>query len=141
MRCLLLLDVLSHDGNRSAAAGCGEVGRRPQDAFPVAFLDVGPFLAQQAAGHALETIHHGRYRHLGRILDQQMHMIVLSIHLDQLRLEIGAGFGKEGAQALDGVAIEHSVAVFRHKDQMHMHLENAVPPVSNVVVIAHRPRV
>jgi hypothetical protein len=34
---------------------------------------------------------------------------------------------------------EYTASVFGHKDQMHMHLENAVPPLSNFIIIAHRP--
>jgi len=40
---------------------------------------------------------------------------------------------------MDGIAVEHPAAIFRHKDQMDVHLKNAVPSVSNIVVIAHRP--
>ena len=47
MRCLLLFDALAQDRGRSATTRRGEVGRRPQDATPVVFLDVGPILAQQ----------------------------------------------------------------------------------------------
>ncbi len=61
-------------------------------------------------------------------------MIALIIHLDQLRLEVGAGLGEDGAQAADGVAIEHSAAIFRHKDPMDMHVKNAVSSEPNVVV-------
>ena len=68
-------------------------------------------------------------------------MVVLSVHLNQLRLEVGAGLVEDGAKPLDGIAIEHSAAVFRHKDQMDVHLKNAMSPMSNIVVIAHRPRV
>ncbi|CCW35823.1 hypothetical protein CTKA_02079 [Chthonomonas calidirosea] len=52
--------------------------------------------------------------HLGRIFHQQVKVIILPIHLDYLRLEVGADLGEEGAQPLDGVAIEHSTAVFPH---------------------------
>ena len=42
-----------------------EIGAPPQDAFPVALLEVGPFFAQQAAGYALETVHEGDLRCVG----------------------------------------------------------------------------
>lgn len=66
-------------------------------------------------------------------------MIVLAVHLNELRIKVGAGLGKDDSKPLNGVAIEHSAAIFRHKDQMDVHLENAVPSMSNIVVIAHRP--
>ena len=68
-------------------------------------------------------------------------MIVLAVHFDQLRLEVGAGLGEDGAQPTEDVAIEHSEAVFRHKDQMDVHLKSTVPSLSNIGVIAHGPRV
>lgn len=77
----------------------------------------------------------------GAVLDQQMHMIILAVHLDQLRLEIGTGLGEDDAQSVDGVAVEHFATVLRHKDQVDVHLENAVPPMPYIVVIAHRPRI
>lgn len=59
-------------------------------------------------------------------------MFVLAIHLDQLRPEVCAGIGEYDAQPIDGVAVEHSAAIFRHKDQMDVHLKSAVPSASNI---------
>lgn len=123
---------------RAAAGGC-EVGRRPQYAVPVAFLDVRALLAKQAAGDALETVHEVRDSHFGRILHQQVHMIVIAVHLDQFCLEVGADLGGDRAKPVDGVGIEHSAAIFRYKDQMHVHLENTMPTVPNNIVAGHRP--
>ncbi len=64
-------------------------------------------------------------------------MIVLAIHLDQLRPEVCAGIGEYDVQPIDGVAVEHSAAIFR----MDVHLKSAVPSASDIVFIAHRPRV
>ena len=66
-------------------------------------------------------------------------MIVLTVHLDQLRLEIGADLAEDHTETVDGIAIEYPAAIFRHKDQMDVYLENTVPPTPNIVVIAHRP--
>ncbi|AKX58727.1 hypothetical protein AKN88_01370 [Thiopseudomonas alkaliphila] len=46
-----------------------------------------------------------------------------------------------GAQPTEDVAIEHSAALFRHKDQVDVYLKNTVPSLSNIGVIAHGPRV
>ncbi len=119
----------------------GEVAGRPQRAFPVAMPDVRALLAQHPAGDALEAIHKRGDRDLGRILHQQMRMIVLAVHLHQRGLEVQAHAAEDAAQRIDGRAVEHLAAVFRHKDQVDVHLENAVSSVSNVVFISHRPRV
>ena len=47
-------------------------------------------LAHEPAGDALEAVHQGRHGDLGRIVHQQMHMVILAIHLDQLRLALRA---------------------------------------------------
>jgi putative transposase len=70
-----------------------------------------------------------------------MDMIVFAVHPDQLRLEVGADFGEDYAQSIDGVAIEYFAAIFRHKDQMDVHLENTVPTSAYVLRIAHRPTI
>ena len=93
----------------------------------------GRSLRRQAARHTLEAVHEVGDGNLGRIFDQQADVIVLSVHLDQLRFEIGLDVGEDVAQALDGVTIEHSAAIFRHNDQMDVHLENAVPSMPNIV--------
>jgi putative transposase len=66
-------------------------------------------------------------------------MVILAVHLDQLRLEADADLGEDVPQPLDGIVIEYLAAIFRHKDQMDVHIKNAVSPVSNIVVVAHRP--
>jgi len=69
-----------------------------------------------------------------------MHMVALAIHLDQGSLKVRADLGEHPAQAIYSIAVEYLAAIFRYKDQMDVHLKNAVPSVSNFVVIAHRPK-
>jgi putative transposase len=66
-------------------------------------------------------------------------MIVLAVHLDQNGIEVGADLGEDCPQAGDGFAIEDLAAVLRYKDQMDVHLKNAMPTMPNVVVYVHRP--
>jgi len=68
-------------------------------------------------------------------------MIVLPVHLNQLRLEVGADIREDGSQALDGVGIEYLATIFRHKDQVNVHLKNTMPSMPNIVFIVHRPKV
>ena len=56
-------------------------------------------------------------------------------------MEVGADLGEETAQGINGRVIKHSAAIFRHKDQVGMQLENAVPSASNSNVITYRSRV
>lgn len=67
-------------------------------------------------------------------------MVIFTIHLDQLRVKVGTRRSKDGAQPVDGVGIEHVAPIFRHKNQVDMHIENTVPSASNVIVFCHRPK-
>jgi hypothetical protein len=46
---------------------------------------------------------------------------------------------ENSAEPLNSIAIEHFAAIFRHKDQMDVHLKNAVPSSTNIIVFCHRP--
>ncbi len=62
-------------------------------------------------------------------------MIVLTVHFDQFCLEVSADPGEDGTKSPDGAAIEHIAAIFRHKDQMNMHLKDAMSSMSNSLLI------
>ena len=141
MRRLLLFDVLANDSNRCATTATGKVAGRPQRSTPKFSLDAGViFLANHPAGHALEAVHQSRYRHLGWVVHQQVNVIVFAIELNQFRLKVCANAFKDLAQVVNHLFGEDATAVFGHKDQMHMHQENTVSTVSNLVVISHRPK-
>ncbi|GLW99281.1 hypothetical protein Misp02_33680 [Microtetraspora sp. NBRC 16547] len=55
---------------------------------PQILADVaGELLAQQACRDALEGVDQGGQSHLGRIVDQQMHVVAVAVELDQFRSE------------------------------------------------------
>ena len=66
-------------------------------------------------------------------------MIVLAVAFHQFRLEVAANLGEDAAQVVEHGFGEHATPIFRHEDQMDVHLEYAVPPVSNMLVMVHRP--
>lgn len=96
-------------------------------------------LPEPPARYALEAVHEGRYRHLGRVIHQQMHMIVFAVHLDQVRLKGGADGGKDAAHIVQHRGGEDVAAVFCHKDQMDVHGKNTMSSGPIVVAIVHRP--
>jgi hypothetical protein len=55
-----------------------------------------------------------------------MHMIVLSIHLDQFSLEILAHAGEDHAEIGKRCFREHTPAIFCDEDQMDVHRKNAM---------------
>ncbi len=68
-------------------------------------------------------------------------MVVFAVHFDQVRFKTSADLAEDGAKPLHRIPVEYFAAVFRHKDQMNVHLENAMPAVSNLVVFFHSPSI
>ena len=136
-----MLDVLLNDAKRCAATTGSEVTGRPQDIFPIAFLDVGSFNSKQPTGNAFETVDYARHRVLRWIGNEQVYVFGLAIHLDQLCLEIAANFLEHDFEPLEGVSVKHLSSVFCDKDQVDMQCEDAMPAATNIVCQPHRPRV
>ena len=58
-----------------------------------------------------------------------MDVVVFSVHLDQSRFKVCTDLGKYHSKAFNGLAIEHSIAVFSDEDQMDVHCEHTVSTV------------
>ena len=69
-----------------------KVRRRPQDILPIAFLNIRPLDTEQPTGNAFETVDHARHRVLRWVVDEQVYVFGLTVHLDELRLEVRANF-------------------------------------------------
>ena len=65
-------------------------------------------------------------------------MVALAVYLDQRGFKIRANLVKHPAQSVYCIAVKYFAPIFRHKGQVDVHVKNAVSPVSNFVVIAHR---
>jgi len=55
-----------------------------------------------------------------------MDMVVLAVKLHQLRLEVGTDAGGDETQVVKNRFTEHLATIFCDKDQVNMHLENAM---------------
>src|SRR5690606_23103160 len=84
---VLLCDVLAVALDGCTAATACEVGGRPKRTAPQLLADarVVPF-ADHPAGNAFQAIHQRRDSHLGRVVHQQVDVIVLAVELHQFRL-------------------------------------------------------
>jgi len=99
---LLLFDVLADDLDGCTAATASKVGRRPQGTAPQLLADARVVLfADHAAGHALQAVHQRRDGDLGRVVHQQVDVIVLTVELHQFRLEVGADAGEDVTQVVE----------------------------------------
>ena len=138
IRCLLLLDLLANNGYRRTSTTGRKINGRPE--CPAPQFNAGAVLfADQTAGNPLEAVHQCRNGHGRRIIHQQMHMVILPVELHHLRAEILADGGEDAAQVGQHLAGKHTAAVFGHKDQVNMQVKNAMPAMSYLVCIGHRP--
>ena len=135
----LLLDILANDADRRSTAGCSKIGRRPKDTLPVSPHQFGAHLPKATAGYTLQAVHQDRYRDLGRVVHQQMHMVVFAVHFDQFRIEVGAYVSEDQSEVGKRCFAEYLSAVFRDEDQVDVHRKNAMSSGSIGVAIGHRP--
>lgn len=67
----------------------------------VAARNLGAPFTKLAAGHAFQAVDQLRQRNLGRVMDQQVNVIVLAVAFDQFRLEVPADLGENFPQVTD----------------------------------------
>lgn len=84
------------------------------------------FFLEQAAGDPFEAIDQFGYRDLGRIMNEQMHMILFTVCLYKFSLKVPAYSLKNLLEALMGLRGQYSISVFCHKDQMDMEIKNTM---------------
>ena len=68
-------------------------------------------------------------------------MVMFPVEFHQFRFKIMADPGEYSPQVVNDLFGEHATAVFGHKDQVDMHLKNAMSSVSYFVVFSHRPSI
>jgi hypothetical protein len=65
------------------------------------------------------------------IVHQHMDVVILAVHLHELRLKIHAHLGEDGMQSLDGVSVKDPIAILCDEDQVNMKVKDAMSTVSN----------
>ena len=68
-------------------------------------------------------------------------MIVFTVELHQFRFKVVTYVREDYFQLIQNRFCEYVTPVFCYKDQMHMHIENAVSSMSNIIVFFHRPSI
>lgn len=132
----LVLDVLPDDRQRRTPAACCEIARRPQ-VIPVCPYPV--VLAKHPAGDPFECVHELGDRDLRRVLNQEVHVIVFAVALQERGLEVLARGPEHSREVIDHLSREHSAPVLSNEDQVDVHGRNNVPTTAVLVRICHRP--
>ena len=66
-------------------------------------------------------------------------MVILAVEFHQRRFKVGTHAGEDFLKIFQNGFCEYASTIFGYKDQMNVHLEDAVSALSNVVIMAHRP--
>ncbi len=82
-----------------------------------------------------------RDRHLRWIANQQVDMLVLAMHLRQLRFKVGANLRKQQPQAVEGVSVEDPVSILSDKDQVDLQCRNTMSATIKFFTDPHRPSI
>ena len=80
----------------------------------------GVLLAEQPRRDALEAVHQRRQSHFRRVVNEQVHVIGISVELDQLGPEAVTDLDHDVCTAGEDLVGEHPTPVLRHEDQMRM---------------------
>jgi hypothetical protein len=134
-RVLLVVNVLSDNGERRTATRSNEVGRRPQHATPITASYLWPQLAQAAARHAFKRIDAPGKRDFRGIADKQVDKVVFAITRRHLTVKVVAHLRKDGREIADSQLRARIAAIFCDKDQMSMKRIYDMPSPSNISVI------
>lgn len=135
----LLFDVLPDDGDWRSTARSGKVAGRPKHAFPVPPFEFREPSSQMSGRYPLEAIHESRYRHFGRVMHQEMDMVLLAIEFHEFGLEIPAHILKYVPHGVQDSLCEDFSAILGHEDEMHMQVEDAVSSGADIACFCHRP--
>ena len=117
-------DIVLQNVDRCAPATSSEVRRRPEHAFPIASRQVRSLLSEHSARYDPERVHQMRNRNLRRILNEQVDVMILGIHLDKFCLEVRANVGEQPSKSLDSISIEYSMPTLCDEDQVYVHCED-----------------
>ncbi len=96
-------------------------------------------LAEPSGRHALEGVHQRGDRDFRRVLDQQVHVVVLPAALGQGRAEVVAHLPEHVLEIVDHVPGQDVPPVFRHEDQVNVQGGNNVPASPVTIASIHRP--
>jgi len=96
---------------------------------------------EHPGGHSLQRIHQFGELHRRWILDQEVNVVVLPIHLRQGCTEVLAHVGKHRSQVVQVLSGEDFPSVLRHKDQMSVDQKDASSTTSIITIGAHGPSI
>ena len=129
----MVLDVEHKCFQGSSAAGSDEEGWRPERTAPELFAKLGLAIAagnERAA--SLERMGDGGNADLGRILHDQVRVVLVVVSLDKIHIEALRGGSKAAAQAAPHRIRDNGVTVFDDENEMGQQFRDAVIVVPKI---------
>lgn len=97
-------------------------------------MEVPKLLPQHPRRYALERCDEIGQGHLGRVVEQQMDVIVFAVELHQLGLEISANAGKNQPHRIQMLFPEHVSSIFCDEYQVNMKCKHTMPAVPQIAI-------
>ena len=97
-------------------------------------MEVPKLLAKQPRRDTLERSDQIGQGHLGRIVDQQMYVIVFAVELHQLGIKILADACENQLHGIEMLFLEHVAPILGYEYQMHMKSENTMPSMAQIAI-------
>jgi hypothetical protein len=141
IRRFLLFDVLFDKGDRRSTTGAREITWGPEHALPVVPVKLWMLFSQQPGENPFQAVDQFRDSDLGRVIDQQMHMVTSTVALHQFGIEVPADVSKDCFHGIKDLFCEYRAPIFRNKDQVHMEEKDTMPTGSDIACLSHRPSI
>lgn len=97
-------------------------------------MKVAKLLAQQPRRDALERSDQSGQGYFGRVVDQQMHVVVVAVELHQLGIKILADTGENQLHGIEMFFVEHVAPILGYEYQVHMKSENTMPSMAKIAI-------
>ena len=93
-------------------------------------MKVAKLLAQQPRRDALERSDQSGQGYFGRVVDQQMHVVVVAVELHQLGIKILADTCENQLHGIEMFFVEHVAPILGYEYQMNMEGKYAMSSVA-----------
>lgn len=93
-------------------------------------MEIPKLLAQQPRRNALERSDQIRQRYLGRVVDEQMDVVVFAVELHQLSIKILTHACQDQLHGIEMLLPEHVAPIFGYEYQMNVKRKYTVPSVA-----------
>lgn len=129
----MLVDVFADDREWGAAAGTGEVRRRPQVPAPQVSGQMPVELLSQVTGrYAFEAVDQPGQGGRRRIVHEEVDVVVLAVELAEFGAEVGAHICHDLLAAREDRIGECPTPVLRGEDQMCVQVADDAPAASHI---------